>query len=148
MKLVRQSPRLSLKKDAFPFQKDAFNLIKDKEYFAIFHEQGLGKTKIAIDLVYYWLQHQALDSVLIITKKSLISNWSDELDFHGNIHPLILSINKTLNSQNMALPGYIYLCNYEAVRGNLDSFKRDDQKWSTYPPGSYMYSLITALCGD
>ena len=124
MKLVRQSPRLSLKKDAFPFQKDAFNLIKDKEYFAIFHEQGLGKTKIAIDLVYYWLQHQALDSVLIITKKSLITNWSDELDFHGNIHPLILSSNKTLNSQNMALPGYIYLCNYEAVRGNLDSFKR------------------------
>ena len=109
MKLIRQAPRLSLKKDAFPFQKDAFNLIKDKEFFAIFHEQGLGKTKIAIDLVYYWLQHQVLDSVLIITKKSLISNWSDELDFHGNIHPLILSSNKTLNSQNMSLTGYIYL---------------------------------------
>ena len=24
----------------------------------------------------------------------------------------------------MSLPGYVYLCNYEAVRGNLDSFKR------------------------
>ena len=123
MKLIRQLPTLSLKKDAFPFQKDAFNLIKDKEYFAIFHEQGLGKTKIAIDLVYYWLQHQDIDSVLIITKKSLISNWCDELDFHGNINPLILSSNKSLNSQRMTLPGYIYLCNYEAVRGNLDSFK-------------------------
>jgi SNF2 family DNA or RNA helicase len=124
MKLIRQAPSLSLKKNAFPFQKDAFNLIKDKEYFAIFHEQGLGKTKIAIDLIYYWLQHKLIDSALIITKNSLVSNWTEELDFHGNINPLILSSNKSLNSQRMALPGYIYLCNYEAVRSNLESFKR------------------------
>ena len=50
MGLLRKNPILKLKKTAFAFQQDAVNLIKDRDYFAIFHEQGLGKTKIAIDL--------------------------------------------------------------------------------------------------
>ena len=46
----------SAKNTAFPYQKEAFMAIKDLEYSAIFHEQGLGKTKIAIDLLLYWLK--------------------------------------------------------------------------------------------
>ena len=38
MKFIRELPVLNLKKDAFPFQQDAFNLVKDKEYFAIFQK--------------------------------------------------------------------------------------------------------------
>jgi len=124
MKLIRELPILNLKKDAFPFQQDAFNLVKDQEYFAIFHEQGLGKTKIAIDLLYHWLKVEAVDSVLIVTKKSLIENCKNELKFHGNMIPLILSSNKAENFERMTLPGYIYLCNYEAIRGNTESFIR------------------------
>lgn len=45
------------KYDAFPYQKEAFEAVKDLEYAAIFHEQGLGKTKIAIDLILYWLRN-------------------------------------------------------------------------------------------
>ena len=123
MKLIREIPELNLKKDAFPFQRDAFDLIKDKEYFAIFHEQGLGKTKIAIDLLYYWLKSDQVDSVLIVTKKSLIKNWNDELQIHGNMHPLVLSSNISVNFERMSLPGYVYLCNYEAIRGNTESFQ-------------------------
>ena len=122
MKLIRKLPILNLKKEAFPFQKDAFDLIKDTEYFAIFHEQGLGKSKIAIDLLYHWLQADEVESVLIVTKNSLVKNWTDELTTHGNMNPLILSSNKSLNAERMALPGYVYLCNYEAIRGNTDSF--------------------------
>lgn len=47
---------LSVKNKAFPYQAQAINAIKDLEYAAIFHEQGLGKTKIAIDLMMYWLK--------------------------------------------------------------------------------------------
>ncbi len=36
------------KYDAFPYQKEAIEAVKDLEYAAIFHEQGLGKTKIPI----------------------------------------------------------------------------------------------------
>ena len=44
-----KEPDFSTKRDAFQFQQQAVNTLKDLEYGAIFHEQGLGKTKIAID---------------------------------------------------------------------------------------------------
>ena len=72
MGIIRKKLNLVLKKDAYPFQQDAFNEIKDEDYFAIFHEQGLGKTKIAIDIAFYWLENQLVESVMICTKKSLI----------------------------------------------------------------------------
>ena len=62
----------SAKLEAFPYQHEAFNEIKDKDYAAIFHEQGLGKTKIAIDLLLYWLKNREIDTVLIVTKKTLV----------------------------------------------------------------------------
>ena len=120
---LRKKFDLKLKKDAFPFQKESFNLIKDNEYFAIFHEQGLGKTKIAIDLAYYWLESKSVDSVMIITKKSLIDNWINELHFHGNLPPIILSSDKKSNFDKLAYPGYLYLINYESLRSNLKAFE-------------------------
>ena len=39
------------------FQEKAFNKFKSSDIAAIFFEQGLGKTKIAIDLMLHWLQN-------------------------------------------------------------------------------------------
>lgn len=122
MGLIRRYPNLVLKKNAFQFQKEAIDLIKDKEYFAIFHEQGLGKTKIAIDLLYHWINSDIIDSVIVVTKKSLISNWNEELDFHGNLNPIILNNNKTTNYQKLSAPGFLYVCNYELLRGDVHRF--------------------------
>lgn len=123
MSIIRKKLNLKLKKNAYPFQKDAFDEIKDKDFFAIFHEQGLGKTKIAIDLAFYWLEKNHVDSVLICTKKNLIKNWEDELNFHGNVSPLILTSNKSTNSQKLGLPGSIYLCNYELIRDHIEIYE-------------------------
>ena len=123
MSIIRKKLNLQLKKNAYPFQKDAFDEIKDKDYFAIFHEQGLGKTKIAIDLAFYWLEKHYVDSVLICTKKNLIKNWEDELKFHGNVPPLVLTSNKSANSQKLGLPGSIYLCNYELIRDHIEIYE-------------------------
>ena len=117
------TPTFLNSKNAYPFQKDAFDEIKDKDFFAIFHEQGLGKTKIAIDLAFYWLEKNHVDSVLICTKKNLIKNWEDELNFHGNVSPLILTSNKSTNSQKLGLPGSIYLCNYELIRDHIEIYE-------------------------
>ena len=124
MGLIREPLNLKLNHKAYPFQFDAFNIIKDEDYFAIFHEQGLGKTKIAIDLAFYWLKERKADSILIVTKKSLIANWKDELNDHGNISPLTLSNNKTENSKKLGQAGAIYLCNYELIRGDVNNFIR------------------------
>ena len=111
MGLVRKSPILKLNKTAFAFQQDAVNLIKDKDYFAIFHEQGLGKTKIAIDLIFDWLEFEKVDSAVIVCKKNLLNNWKNELDYHGNLPAIILSTNNEDNLYKFNTPGFIYLCN-------------------------------------
>ena len=70
MKLKEFAVDLSPKFEAFQYQSDAFNASKDHEYFGIFHEQGLGKTKIAIDLALHWIEEGICDSVIFVTKKT------------------------------------------------------------------------------
>ena len=41
VKFIRQNPVLALTHDAYPYQKEAFESIKDMEFAGIFHEQGL-----------------------------------------------------------------------------------------------------------
>lgn len=70
MKLMNE-PVYKAMFDAYDYQKEAVNAIKDREYGAIFHEQGLGKTKIAIDILLYWLNEKKVDVALIVTKKTI-----------------------------------------------------------------------------
>ena len=48
MKLKRFKKSLTPIHKPYNFQSEAFEAIKNKDFFGIFHEQGLGKTKIAI----------------------------------------------------------------------------------------------------
>ena len=86
-----KEPSLIAKYDAFQYQKEAFEAVKDLEYAAIFHEQGLGKTKIAIDILLYWLTETSIDTVLIVTKKQLVQNWLREFKNHTAIKPAVTS---------------------------------------------------------
>jgi hypothetical protein len=79
------------KHQGFVYQVEAFEAVKDLPFSAVFHEQGLGKTKIGVDLVLYWLHNDIVDSVIIITKKGLIRNWRDELAIHAHLEARLLS---------------------------------------------------------
>lgn len=102
-------------KPAFPYQVQAFLTIKDLKYSAIFHEQGLGKTKIAIDLLLYWLEHQDIDTVLIVTKKQLIKNWMDEFSIHTNIIPSTMTNNRANNFYVFNSPAKVVVTNFETL---------------------------------
>ena len=95
---LKKEPSYVPKQKAFPYQQQAFEAVRDLEYCAIFHEQGLGKTKIAIDLSLYWLENRQVDTVLFIVKKTLIANWAREFKLHTSITPRILSQNKRQNT--------------------------------------------------
>ena len=88
---LRKPPRLNTKLDAYPYQLDAVRAAQKLTYAAIFHEQGLGKTKIAVDLALRWLDDNVVDTVFIITKKTLVQNWVDELNIHSYVSPRVLS---------------------------------------------------------
>ena len=119
---LHNEPNLMAKFDAFPYQRDAFEAVKDLEYAAIFHEQGLGKTKIAIDLLLYWLSNTDIDSVLIVTKKQLIQNWVREFKIHTAIKPAVLDTNRDNNYYVFCGPSRVVLTNFEVLVSEKERF--------------------------
>lgn len=113
--------KFSPKTQQLEFQKLAFKKLKDMEIGAIFYEQGLGKTKIAIDLILYWLKNNFLDTVFIAVKKNLVKNWYDEIRKHSFLVPTILS-NKPAENTSVFLGKHnVIIFNYEIIN---NEFKR------------------------
>ena len=121
---LRKPPKLSAKHEAYPYQLDAVRAVKTLPYAAIFHEQGLGKTKIAIDLMLLWLGEDVVDTIFVVTKKSLVQNWFDELSSHCYVTPRVLSDDRRGNSVALNSPVLVYIMNYEVVSANLDLIRR------------------------
>lgn len=117
---LKKPPALTAKYDAYPYQLDAVRAVKCLPYAAIFHEQGLGKTKIATDLMLLWLSEDVVDTVFVITKKTLVQNWIDELTAHSHVTPRVLSGNRRENSIALNSPVLIYVMNYEVISANLE----------------------------
>ena len=119
--LFNSQADLSAKMEAFPYQREAFEAIKDLPYSAIFHEQGLGKTKIAIDLLLYWLEKKDIDTVIVVTKKQLVQNWVDEFQQHTHITPKVLSSNKQDNF-------YVLTSAVRVIVANFETFSTDKER--------------------
>ena len=117
---LRKPPSLNTKHEGYPYQLDAVRSVKSLSYAAIFHEQGLGKTKIAIDLMLGWLMEDVVDTVFVITKKTLVQNWCDEMESHSHVTPRVLSDNRRNNSLSLNSPVLVYVMNYEVIATNLD----------------------------
>jgi len=117
---LRKPPRLVGKHESYPYQLDAVLAVRDLPYAAIFHEQGLGKTKIAIDILLYWLMNDLVDTVFVVTKKTLVENWYNEIINHSHIIPRVLSGNRRNNSVALNSPVLVYVLNYEVISSNQD----------------------------
>lgn len=117
-----KEPSLIAKYSAFPYQKEAFEAVKGLEYAAIFHEQGLGKTKIAIDILLYWLETTSIDTVLIVTKKQLVQNWLWEFKNHTAIKPSILDTDKKSNYYVFSGPARVVVTNFELLVSEKERF--------------------------
>ena len=115
--------KTNAKMEAFEYQRVAFETIRDLEYAAIFHEQGLGKTKIAIDLMLYWIKNTAIDTVLIVTKKQLVQNWKNEFLQHTYIKPAILSTDKGNNYFVFTSPARVVITNFESLQTERKQFE-------------------------
>lgn len=122
IKLIKE-PCLDAKHKAFAYQLEAVKAIREKEYAAIFHEQGLGKTKIAVDLALYWLETQTVDTVLIITKKALIANWEKELATHSHLRATTLTQSHSANYFVFNSPSRLLLAHYEVLKTECQRFR-------------------------
>ena len=113
---LKREPRLAVKHDAIEYQAEAVKEIREREYAAIFHEQGLGKSKIGIDLILYWLEMKSVDTVLLIVKKGLIENWKNEFKIHTHLEPRVLSQNTNHNFHIFNSPCRVILVHYEVIK--------------------------------
>ena len=120
---LKNDIKTEAKLKAFDYQKKAFETVKDLEYAAIFHEQGLGKTKIAVDLLLYWLEETPIDTVLIVTKKQLVQNWKNEFENHTFIKPTILSNDKANNYFAFTSPSRVIITNFESLQTEKQQFE-------------------------
>jgi SNF2 family DNA or RNA helicase len=107
---------LDAKLAAFPYQEEAVNFVAGLDYAAIFHEQGLGKTKIAVDVILHWLRENAVDTALVVTKKSLVANWQRELKIHCHVRPMILNENGIDNYGTFTSGARLVLAHYEVAK--------------------------------
>ena len=114
--VLRSEPRLDAKHQSFPFQEEAALAVRDLNYAAVFHEQGLGKTKIAIDIMLYWLETKQVDTVLFVAKRGLIQNWLRELQTHTFLSPRILDQNHANNHNVFNSPSRVLLTHFEVMR--------------------------------
>ena len=117
---LKREPNLALKHEAFAYQLEAVNAVKDLEFAAIFHEQGLGKTKVAIDLIVHWLSNRQLDTALIVAKKGLLDNWQRELATHSQLVPRVLTNNRNGNFYVFNSPARVILAHYEVVKAEME----------------------------
>lgn len=73
-------PRTEYLQKTVPYahQTRALDAARQKQHFALFLEQGTGKTKVAIDRFGELYAEGAIDAVLIITKKGVHAQWINE----------------------------------------------------------------------
>lgn len=113
---ARKDLRLDPRYEGYPYQVDAVEALKNLSYSAVFHEQGLGKSKIGIDLALEWLRTDQIDSVLFVTKRGLIENWKDEIHSHAYVVPRVLDQNHSSNYFSLNGAFRIYITHYEVIK--------------------------------
>jgi SNF2 family DNA or RNA helicase len=123
MLLLKREPRLDPRHEAFLYQVQAVEAVRRLEYAALFHEQGLGKTKIGIDLALSWLKEGVADSILIVTKRTLIKNWKDEIKAHTFLEARLFGQDKKANFFAFNSPARLYLTHYEVLKSEERRFK-------------------------
>lgn len=103
----------------FAYQLQAVDAVKSLPYAALFHEQGLGKTKVGIDLALEWLRQDAVDCVVFVTKRGLVPNWLDELRVHSHMKPVVLTQDHRANYFALNSPAQFLVTHYEVIRSEL-----------------------------
>ena len=121
--ILQNEPNYESKLNSFTHQEQAVSFAKDLNYAAIFHEQGLGKTKIALDIALYWLSKKDIDTVLIVTKKGLVKNWQEETKVHSYLHPKVLNNNRNSNYYVFNSATRLIITNFETVSLEKSRFK-------------------------
>ena len=63
--------KYNFKSKPYQHQYDAFDKSKDKKYYALFMEQGTGKSKVIIDNIAYLYRRGSINTAIIAAPKGV-----------------------------------------------------------------------------
>lgn len=109
---------------AHPYQDAAVRRLRNLEYAGVFHEQGLGKTKIGLAIALHWLRESAVDAVLIVTKKMIVPTWLQEVRKHTELVAVQLGPSLASAALTLTGPGRFFVTNYEQLPKLEDLLRR------------------------
>jgi len=107
---------MKFKTKCFDHQLECFNLIKDEAYYGLFAEPGLGKTKIALDVITYNIEKNKKYKALVVCPNTLVENWSDEIRKHSDLSCIMLLGSRSARLKKLSWDAQIYIINYESTR--------------------------------
>ena len=111
---------MEFKTTPFRHQLQEFEKYKDKNFVALFHEMGTGKTKLVIDILRYkCYNHGKALKTLIICPKIAIHNWKEEIELHSSLskYTELLIGTKQKKIEKLNTKGKtIFIVNFESVK--------------------------------
>lgn len=106
-----------MKTKPFAHQQECFDLMKDRGFYALFAEMGLGKTKIVLDILSYNREENPALRALVVCPNTLVENWADEIVKHSDLTYALITGPKEKRVRELARGGVcVYVINYEGVR--------------------------------
>ena len=106
-----------MKTKPFAHQQECFDLMKDKEFYGLIAEQGLGKTKIILDILTYNREENKSLRALVVCPNTLVENWADEIIKHSDLTYALVTGSKGKRIRHLSQGGVnIYVINYEGTR--------------------------------
>ena len=101
----------------FAHQRECFDLAKERPYYALFLEMGLGKTKITLDIIEYRKIIRPGYKTLVVCPNTLIDNWEEEAKIHSTLTCVTLTGSKQRRIKRLfENDADVYVINYEGVR--------------------------------
>ena len=98
-----------------PHQVEAVSFLSERDYAALFDEQGLGKTKIIIDTICQGIATEVIQGALIVCRKSLLGTWEDEVAKHSYLKSIQLRGGPHARGIHFMWFAHFYLVNYEML---------------------------------
>ena len=114
---MKRTPSFNLEPRSrpYPHQVEAVTFLSEREYAALFDEQGLGKTKIIIDTISQGIAQKVIQGALIVCKKSLLGTWEDEITKHSYLKSVQLRGGPRARGIHFMWFAHFYLVNYEML---------------------------------
>jgi SNF2 family DNA or RNA helicase len=114
---MKRVPSFNLKPRStpYPHQLEAVAFLSERDYAALFDEQGLGKTKIIIGATCQGIADEAVQGALIVCTKSLLGTWQDEVAKHSYLKSIQLRGGSRARGIRFMWFSHFYLVTYETL---------------------------------